>query len=33
VFTGTWGEHVKLKFDDKGGTLTCDWSLPGWKQW
>ena len=33
VFTGTWGKHVKAKFDETGGSLTCDWSLPEWKQW
>jgi hypothetical protein len=33
VFTGSWGQHVKLQAVDKVPKLVCDWSLPGWKQW
>lgn len=34
VYTGTWGQHVKLTVTPgKGPQLVCDWELPGWKLW
>jgi hypothetical protein len=34
VFTGTWGENVKLQRGGPSGLqLVCDWTIPGWKQW